>query len=464
MGKFLIFAILVSFILLVPLPNDALSSYSHDSSSFTIRLIHKYDPESPFYPGNLTFLERMERTVNDSLARVSHLKSIISLNGGTNYTPQLVRPYVSGSGLGYVAEVRVGDSGRYFYFLLDTAADMSWVLCKWDTHFSFFKEPEYFNPYLSTNYREINCNARVCKGQCIEGKCIYRVRYGDGEISEGVYSRDRFTFKSPTEPSQFFSNILFVCADPEKTHAMPMGDITAKGLLALGPSPESLTSQLGQYIRGRFSYCLVPPKKGIMTPMSYLKFGMDMGYKSPQLQSTKFLKVRGREHFYYLHLQDISVNGKRFNYQRVTFLINKDHNEGFIIDTGSGLSFLHGPNYWKLHYVLLNYFAQFHLVRRKTCPYGGKDGIQLCYELPDNFTSLPSMTYHFKDANLEVEPEQVFMVDRSRKILALAIAIEHGINVLGAYQQHNTRFTYDNTVGENSLSFISENCKRDPLF
>ncbi|KAM7279424.1 hypothetical protein ACFE04_006558 [Oxalis oulophora] len=448
MGKFQIFAILVlvPFMLLLALPNDAMSSYSHYSTSFSIRLIHKYDPESPFYPGNLTFLERMERIVNDSLARVSHLKSIISPNG-KNYTPQLVQPYVSGTGFGYAAEVRVGDTGRYFHFLLDTAADMSWVLCKWDKSFSFFKQPKYFNPYRSTDYREIKCNARVCKGQCKKEKCIYRVRYGDGEIAQGVYSRDRFTFKSATEPSKIFRNILFVCADPEKTHSIPLGDITANGLLALGPNPESLTSQLGQYIRGRFSYCLVPPKKGIMTPMSYLKFGLDMGFKSPQLQSTKFLKVRGREHFYYLHLQDISVNGKRLNYRPGTFLINKKHNQGFVIDSGSELSFLHGPNYWKLHDVLLKYFAQFHLVRRQICPYGGRNGIQLCYELPDNFTSLPSMTYHFKGANLKLAPEQI------KKILTLAIGIEHGLNVLGAYQQHNTRFTFDNTLLENDDSF-----------
>ncbi|KAM7279703.1 hypothetical protein ACFE04_006837 [Oxalis oulophora] len=456
-----VFAVLVPLILLLAFPNVRSIASSDKTTSISIRLIHKYSPESPIYPGNLTFLEKWEMMANESEARASYLKSIISPNTEINSPPRLIKPYVMNKILLYAAEVRVGQPGRFFYFLLDTGADMSWVLCKYQQTFDPYRDLGFFNPYKSNTYTEVNCTDHGCDGKCVKGKCVYQVTYLDGLGAEGIFAKDEFGFKAAEETSITFKNILFVCADPKKTRHFP-GNI--RGILAMNPDPKSFTSQMAGYTNGRFSYCLVPPKADGETPMSYLKFNFDMGYIGPKVQTTKFLKLPGSIPMYFLNLVDISVNGKRLKYPPNAFLINPQ--EGFLIDSGSSISQLHKTVYWKLHNAFIEYFAKFNLKRRGFCPGGVRDkrGIQLCYFLPDSFTAFPSMTYHFSDADLQIAPEQTVMISRNSKIVMLAVALSDETNILGAYQQGNTRFTYDNRAGVNSLNFNPENCERDSSF
>ncbi|KAM7279469.1 hypothetical protein ACFE04_006603 [Oxalis oulophora] len=444
-----VFAILVPLVLLVALP-DVHSS--NKTASISIRLIHKYSPESPFYPGNITFLERMKMMSRDSEARVSYLNSIHEQNSTLNF----ITPYVSSQGSIYVAEARVGEPGKYFYFLLDTGSDLSWVLCKEDRGFHF-TDPGYYNPYKSNTHRDIQCDDPACDGSCKQGKCGYGIAYHDGSRVRGYVVRDSFWFKAPRE--QGIKGVLFVCADPEKTKITQLKSL--KGLLGMSPHPKSFTSQLSEYIDGRFSYCFVPPKESGLTPMSYLKFGMDMGYLSPSVQMTKFLKPDKHFPAYLLDIVDISVEGERLDYPPGAFRNTSD--SGVAIDSGSGLTHLHANVYWKLHNALTRYFDRYKLVKRQSCIFGipGKSGIQLCYELPKYFTSFPSMTYHFKEGGkLKIAPEQTFIIDRGDWTFDLAIMLDHSRNILGSYQQQNTRFTYDNRV--NALYFVPENCARDP--
>ncbi|KAM7279050.1 hypothetical protein ACFE04_006184 [Oxalis oulophora] len=409
--------ILLPFILLLALPHV---QSSNTSMSFSIKLIDKYSPESPFYPGNITFLERMEMMVRDSEARLK-------------------------------LACRVGGRGKYFYFLLDTGSDLSWVLCKEDKGFHF-TDPVYYNPYKSYTHSEIQCYDPVCDGSCKQAKCSYGIGYGDGTSVTGYLVRDSFLFKAPKELT--LKNILFLCADPKSYK----GSHKVKGLLAMSSSPKSFTSQMSENIMSRFSYCLVPLKENGIALINYLKFGMDMGYLSPKVQKTKFLKPNN---LYLLELVDVSVDGKRLHYLPGAF--RKSIHSGFVIDSGSAISHLHANVYWKLHKAFEEYFDRLKLVKRESCLDGvrGISGIQLCYRLPKHIKSFPSMTYHFKDgANLKIAPEQTFIINRKKGTLDLAIMLDPWSNVLGAYQQQNTRFTYDNTV--NLLYFVPENCARDP--
>ncbi|KAM7278870.1 hypothetical protein ACFE04_006004 [Oxalis oulophora] len=378
--------VLLPFILLLALP-DVQSS--NTSASFSIKLIDKYSPESPFYPGNITFLERMEMMVRDSEARATYLNSINERSS----TPNYITPYVTNQGFTYVAEARVGGRGKYFYFLLDTGSDLSWVLCKEDRGFHFW-DPGYYNPYKSYTHLDIQCNDTVCDGSCKQGKCSYELNYGDGSSVKGYVVRDSFWFKAPHELT--FQNFLFLCVDPKSYKDL----VKIEGILAMSSSPKSFTSQFSD------------------------------------------------------------VDNKRLHYPPGAFRHSMTIYSGFVIDSGSGISHLHASVYWKLHKVFEEYFERLHLVKRESC-LGGVHGIQLCYRLPKHIKSFPSMTYHFKDgANLKIAPEQTFIINRKEGTLDLAVTLDLSLNILGAYQQQNTRFTFDNRV--NLLYFVPENCARDP--
>ncbi|KAM7279995.1 hypothetical protein ACFE04_007129 [Oxalis oulophora] len=426
---------LLPFILLLALP--AVKS-SNISTSFSINLIDKYSSESPFYPGNITFLERMEMMVHDSEARVTYLNSINERSSKPNY----ITPYVTNQGFTYVAGAHVGGRGRYFYFLLDTGFDLSWVLCKEDRGFHF-TDPGYYNPYKSYTHSDIQCNDPVSGGSCEQEKCGYEIKYANGASVRGYIVRDSFLFNAPKELT--LKNVLFLCADPKSYKGL----LEIKGLLAMCPDSKSFTSQLSEYIKGWFSYCLVPRKENGIVPTSYL---------NPRVQRTKFLKPN---HLYSLDLVDISVDGKRLQYPPGAF--RKSGYSGLVIDSGCAITHLHANVYWKLHNAFKEYFDRLQLVKRESCLAGvrGKSGIQLCYRLPKHIKSFPSMTYHFQDgANLKIAPEQTFIINREEGTLDLAIMLDSSFNVLGGYQQQNTRFTLDNRV--NSLYFVPENCARDP--
>ncbi|KAM7278572.1 hypothetical protein ACFE04_005706 [Oxalis oulophora] len=419
---------LLPFILLLALP-DVQSSNS--STSFSIKLIDKYSPESPFYPGNITFLERMEMMVRDSEARVSYLKSINERSS----TPNYITPYVTNQGFTYVAEARVGGRESYFKFLLDTGSDLSWVLCKEDRGFHFW-DPRYYNPYKSYTHRDIQCNDPVCDGSCKQGKCSYDMHYGDGSNIRGYVVKDSFWFKAPKELS--IQNVLFLCADPNSYKGL----IKVKGILAMSSSPKSFTSQISENIKSRFSYCLVPRKENGLAPISYLKFGNDMGYLSPRVQKTKFLKPNN---LYVLELVDVSVDGKQLHYPPEAF--RKSIPSRFVIDSGCAMTRLHTSIYWKLHKAFEEYFDRLQLIKRESCLAGirGISGIQLCYHLSKHIKSFPTMTYHFKDgAILKIVPEQTFIINRNKGTIDLTVMLDPLFNILGAYQQQNTRFTFDN--------------------
>lgn len=80
--------------------------------------------------------------------------------------------------------------------------------------------------------------------------------------------------------------------------------------------------------------------------------------------------------------------------------------------------------------ALVNYFDQYRLGRPNCDP----PIVQFCYILPKDFHSFPSMTYHFEDANLQVAPDNVFIIDRAAEYFMLAIVPhdywDHGSNVI----------------------------------
>ncbi|KAL5737998.1 hypothetical protein ACOSP7_030759 [Xanthoceras sorbifolium] len=174
------------------------------------------------------------------------------------------------------------------------------------------------------------------------------------------------------------------------------------------------------FIMRRFSYCLVDPILQGTPHVSYLKFGLDMGYTAGLPNS----------YSYGLNLLDISVNNKRLNFAPDTFKAKSGGDGGFIIDSRL-LSFIVDNAYPILEVELTRYFSALkQLQRRQDCPRPTK----LCYYAPMGFSLFPSMTFHFEGVNLAVAPEHAFASYPKEKVFFLAIAPLARISILGAFQ------------------------------
>ncbi|KAK3199006.1 hypothetical protein Dsin_022421, partial [Dipteronia sinensis] len=64
------------------------------SFNFSLKIVHRDSLESPLYPGNLTFEERIQRYIGFSEARASHLMSSISTHNSAMHPSVNARPEV----------------------------------------------------------------------------------------------------------------------------------------------------------------------------------------------------------------------------------------------------------------------------------------------------------------------------------------------------------------------------------
>ncbi|KAJ7981719.1 aspartic proteinase nepenthesin-1-like [Quillaja saponaria] len=410
---------------------------------------------SPFYAGNLTFLETLKQDVKLSDARVTHLVSTTKHSKSTT-TPQpnLMHPSVLGDSGGlYSVSIAIGTPPKDFHLLLDTAADLIWTQCE-PCVFCYPKTSPIYDSRASSTYKNVPCDHVACdknQYQCGQNDCTYILTYGGGAEAKGIISWETFTFNTQDEPSTTFGNMLFGCSNDNSKFPLVLKE-KFDGVLGLSKGLASLVVQLGSFADYRFSYCLVKPQ---VRPMSYMKFGTDMGFRGGAVKTTKFVKINANPEWYGLSLVDISVNGKRLNFPPNTFAERPDGGGGTIIDSGAQVSLFEKGPYTTIENAFIDYFLQYDMERDNVC----SDKSLLCYKLPKDFNSFPSMTYHFQDADFTVAPENVFLVNREDSYFALPIVGSDGLNLLGAAHQENTRIVYDLNI--DSLWFVPEDCSQD---
>lgn len=138
------------------------------------------------------------------------------------------------------------------------------------------------------------------------------------------------------------------------------------------------------------------------------------------------------------------------------FARNRAGSGGTIIDSGSAMSWLHPTAYKKIEDFLVGHFAKYNLQRYR------RENIQLnlCYVYKENMKDYPSMTFHLKNADLVIPPENVFFIARTEGYFCYATFPAKSKSVVGAWQQHNIRFVYD--AANSNLMFVPEDCSKNP--
>ncbi|KAI9185237.1 hypothetical protein LWI28_005534 [Acer negundo] len=436
-------------LLFIALLNIQLSAAK--SFNFSLKIVHRDSPESPVYPGNLTFVEKIQRYIGFSEARASYLMSSISTHNISAVHPSAkARTEVMPNGSMYLVKIGIGTLGTGYWLILDTGSDLTWIQCK-PCVSCYDQVDPIFDPKYSSSFRnlsctkEISCHPYICKDR----QCLYGISYEDGSESVGYIAREFFIFTAPSPPFSF--RMKFGCSSEA------IGNFKGKisGVLGMNMEPISFMGQLGKYyFSNKFSYCLVAPD---IVTHNYLKFGDDAynGRPVQEFKKTPFVANQFSNN-YYLDLQDISINGKRLNLPKDTFKIKGNGDGGCIIDSGTTITRLKYSVYITVKDELEAYFARYGIHRS----YGGCGTTRsiLCFELPRSFNAFPSMTYHFSGADLYVEPKHGFLFTISH----FAPAITEGdaeSTILGSWHQHNIRFIYD--TGLRELSFAPEECDKD---
>ncbi|KAK0602556.1 hypothetical protein LWI29_034700 [Acer saccharum] len=169
--------------------------------------------ESPVYPGNLTFVEKIQRYIGFSEARASYLMSSISTHNNSAMHPSAkARTEVMPNGAIYMVKIGIGVLGTGYWLILDTGSDLTWIQCK-PCVSCYDQVDPIFDPKYSSSFRNLSCTKEIsCHPYfCKDRQCFYGISYGDGSISNGYIAREFFIFNTISLPP-FSFRMKFGCS------------------------------------------------------------------------------------------------------------------------------------------------------------------------------------------------------------------------------------------------------------
>lgn len=285
-------------------------------------LIHREHPSSPLRSATLKskseiFLAAIKRG-QERRTRLSHHL----LATGKLFTT----PVASGNGE-YLVDIAFGTPPQKSSAIVDTGSDLNWVQCL-PCQACYATTSAKFDPTKSGSYKTIGCTSALCNDlpyKSCTTSCNYDYLYGDGSSTSGDLSSETVTIGTGTIP-----NVAFGCG-----HSNLGTFAGAGGLVGLGQGPLSLISQLGAVTAKKFSYCLVPLGSAKTSPLYIGDSAVAGG-----VAWTPMLANRVNPTFYYAGVTGITIAGKAVNYPAGTFDIDASGQGGFILDSGTTLTYL----------------------------------------------------------------------------------------------------------------------------
>jgi hypothetical protein len=221
------------------------------NGGFSVDLIHRDSPLSPFYEPSETPSQRVANALRRSITRVNHFKPASS-SLSPNELPRSEVVAVRGE---YLMKYSIGTPPVPVLGVADTGSDLIWLQCEPCTDCYNQTDP-IFDPAESKTYRNVSCSASEC--QSLQGTsckssspsssssstCKYSVSYGDNSYSHGDLALDTLTLESTASDPVSLSNIVVGCGHNNA------GTFTKKGsgIVGFGRGEASLVSQLGSSI------------------------------------------------------------------------------------------------------------------------------------------------------------------------------------------------------------------------
>jgi hypothetical protein len=155
-----------------------------ESAGFSLKLIPRFSPESPLYPGNLSQSERIQKMVEISHARANYLVS----RNPTTVDPENIHLPVHEASAFYFVELSLGTPQISQYLLIDGGSGLIWTQCLPCIN-CFNQILPLYSSIDSATYQKIPCTDPRCRKplcKCVDGNCVYRQLYGGGAETKGT--------------------------------------------------------------------------------------------------------------------------------------------------------------------------------------------------------------------------------------------------------------------------------------
>ncbi|XP_010058581.2 aspartic proteinase CDR1 [Eucalyptus grandis] len=388
--RLLPFALILAFSVL----GESASDYG-----FTLELVHRDSPRSPYYNPADTPHQRMANAIRRSISRANRLDPS---SAGAPKTPSMTLVPSDGE---YLMNISLGTPPVYFLGIADTGSDLIWTQCK-PCKDCFKQASPLFDPSKSKTYKEVSCHTSLCRvldNNCLRrpGVCTYSSRYVDNSSTEGTLATETFTLGSTSGRPVSFPKLVFGCGHSSRFTYK----IHADGIVGLGGGNASLVTQLGTATGGKFSYCLVPRSSNEKT--SKLNFGANAVVAGRGTVSTRLIQKEEKT-YYYLTLEAVSVGKTRVEYTSGN--TSPSGEEGnIVIDSGTAQTYLPQDFYKKIKAAVVKQVKQVKQVKltRWSCPPRSPG---LCYRATTvDGLVIPTVTFHFKGADVELSPENTFV-------------------------------------------------------
>uniref|UniRef100_A0A7N0U6Z4 Peptidase A1 domain-containing protein n=1 Tax=Kalanchoe fedtschenkoi TaxID=63787 RepID=A0A7N0U6Z4_KALFE len=442
--------------------------------AFTIKLIHRYAPESPFYNANLTYQEIIERmNFQTRFSKRKNFFTPIEKENKTSLDLKAIRPSLDPYLSLYLVKVSLGtfssrSSTRKSYYLdFDTGSELTWLQCedclRHPNNCYHQSEPPYPNS-KSSSYQMLPCDrdALCIPGKCIGDWCSYHNTYADDSHSTGILAREMFAFPSASGHEENVVLVFGCGIDNIRTYLQHV-DIKTAGYFGMGWGHRSFVRQILYIAQGKFSYCLPPISQAVHGLPVFLRFGSDIPHYS-SLPSTRLLEYE-LDQSYYVNLLDMSINNARLHIPSAYFQKGEGDNiGGCILDTGTTATHVSLPAYRMFKQAMEIHIAREAMSLEKV---PGRSGYDLCYRMrrfPKKQHNLPSVTFHFEgNADLMVRPETAFYYseDISYEYICLAMVPtdDERLTMIGSNIQTNHFFVFD--VIAKRVYFSPRDCSRN---
>ncbi|KAL6575562.1 hypothetical protein OROHE_000939 [Orobanche hederae] len=417
------------------------------ADGFTTDLIHRDSPESPTYDPSLSPPQRLANAIRRSSRRIRRFKM--------KHTRESPISDMTNSDGEYLMKYSIGTPPVPSLGVADTGSDIIWTQCQPCLQ-CFNQNLTFFAPKKSSTYKRIPCNTSNCKSltetSCSKTRnnCLYYEMYGDGSFTNGLLANETLTLTSATGTKVVsLPNITFGCGFRNGG----IFDGGESGIVGLGGGHASLVRQLGSIARGKFSYCLVSSSGESNT--SKLHFGGNAVVSGEKVVATPLVRKKPKT-FYFLTLEGISVGTKRLDYyddEPWSSVNSGARGEGnIIIDSGTTLTLLPSNLYRKLEKEMNGSIT----LERTRDPLGA---LELCYFTREDHIKHPPVTFHFKDADVKLKEENIFVRTSNVSLCLAAQPVMLGLGIYGNLAQINFLVGYD--LEKRTVSFKPTHCGRE---
>ncbi|XP_050225785.1 aspartyl protease family protein 2 [Mercurialis annua] len=397
--------------------------------------------------------------------------SLLNNHKLTSFKSPVISGASSGSGQ-YFVSLRIGTPPQTLLLVADTGSDLIWVKCSACKNCSLRSPRSAFLARHSASFSPFHCFSKQCRlvphphpNPCnrtrLHSPCRYEYSYADSSVTSGFFSKEALTLNTSTGKLKKLNSLSFGCgfriSGPSLTGASFEG---ANGVMGLGRSPISFSSQLGRRFGNKFSYCLMdytisPPPTSFLTIGGGGDGGVENGVvsRSKTMRYTPLIVNSLSPTFYYIGIKSVFINGVKLPIDPSVWSIDDLGNGGTIIDSGTTLTFITEPAYSEI-------LKAFKKRVKLPSPIQLTPGFDLCMNVSGiSRPVLPKMRFEFAGGSVFSPPPRNYFIETGDQVKCLAVQPvnpDGGFSVLGNLMQQGFLLEFDRD--KSRLGFSRRDC------